>query len=229
MKSKVTRGPSILTPEFRLAFPALFEPRPAPGNENKLTYSAIMLFAKKNADGTDNDMKWLKDHYTKVALTQWPGLAVPKPQRDAKWAEKFPGCPRSLTLPIADGDSDNAAAWEGFAGNWYVRIARNEKVGAPVVVGPDGKVLTEPTRVYGGVWARAKIAAFTWSFQGKNGVSIGMEGVQVLRDDDAFGGGGNVLMRSAGMFEPVAAAAENPDNYTGADVSVESGDNDPSL
>lgn len=150
----------VITPEFRVSFPNVFEARAAfPGQKAK--FSITMLFPK------NSDFKGMKDLLKAAAIEEW--------------GDKIPA---NLKLPFRDGDVEKAGI-EGYAGMIFIAAASLQR---PGVVDAQKQPIIEPSEFYAGCYARASLNAFTWSNMGKHGVSFGLMNLQKLRDGEPFSG-----------------------------------------
>ena len=177
----------ILTPEFRVSFPAIFEPRAAqPGDKAK--YGVTMLFRvtetaeSKRLGEKVVDIAPLKDAVRLVAeqkfgtdRTKWPKLKLPfrsTAQEEDAAKKNQPGYDTGVIFAMASCPGTNARP-----GIVYSHA------------GPDGRPapLTIPSDFYGGCYARATINPYYWEYMGKQGISFGLQNVQKLRDGEPFG------------------------------------------
>ena len=151
----------IKTPAFTIVFPAIFTPRAsAEGQEPK--YSCIAVFPKSE------DLTALK-HLIKDAA-------------DARWNGKYP---KNLRNPMMDGDSDAKPEWgDVFKNAVYVRLSSKFK---PPVCNAARRELTDPESVYGGQKCVAIIHAYAYSNAGNNGVSLGLDALQVVAEGKRLG------------------------------------------
>jgi len=148
---------NINTPEFRLAFPSVFEPNKYGGKEKFLI---TMLFPK------EQDLTPLKQLLANCAKEAWG-------EDRSKWP--------ALQSPFNDGDTKE---WDGFAGHVFVKASSEYP---PGVVDARREDVINKTDVYGGCYARAQVNVFAWEFGGKHGLSFGLQNLQKLRDGDPFG------------------------------------------
>lgn len=154
----------VLTPEFRLSYPALFEMREYQG---KSSYSLTMVFAK----GAD--------------LTQLKAAA--KAALDAK----FPNGCKNPRSPFQNGN-DRVDEWgESFRDTTYVRAQSKYQ---PKVVDANRVEILDPDKVYPGCYCRALVAPYAYDNAGNRGVAFSLEAVQFLRDGERLGGGASVSM-----------------------------------
>ena len=165
MSTKVT------TTEFRVAYPAVFRPK-----HNDLSgkdeYSVVALFPK------GADLSKLK------AAAQ---AAVIK-----KFGEDKKKWPKSLKSPFRDqadrakeNDKGEEVLPQGYeAGAIYINMKSAQR---PGVVAQDMNEIIDESDFYGGCWARASINAYAYDIKGNRGVAFGLNNLQKLKDDDAFG------------------------------------------
>lgn len=149
--------PLILTPEFRVAFPAIFVPEAQEGKRPK--YSLTMLYPKAT------DLTPLRDLVKAAILSRWPDKA---------------SRPSGLKSPFNDGDAKD---WAGFHGHTFIRASSYQQ---PGLVDRQRQKVIDPERVYPGIWARAQLGAYTYDESGNRGVAFGLFNVQLLRDDEPF-------------------------------------------
>lgn len=222
MKSEQVK---IVTPEFRVAYPAVFEPK-APGNDPnaKKKYSVVMLFqvketAKSKADGAAVvSIQPLKDLVRAVLeekygadRTKWPAISTVPGGEVGK-----------ILLPFRDGaeKKDKAGFGDGII---FVNAGAPGTGMRPGIVhahaGPDGRPapLTVPSDFYGGCYARAKVNVYWWEYMGKIGVSLGLINIQKLRDGEPLGGGEDAAQSFDAIEPPTGgvAAAETQSSGIG--------------
>lgn len=166
----------ILTGEFRVSYPYVFQPRSAtPGAKPK--YSITMLFRTKPSQNAPHekvvDMAALQNAAMAAAIEKWG------PDR-AKW-------PKFTHNPFRSGTEPKYADREGY-GEGVVFIAASSDY-KPGVVDQNVKDIIDPNQFYPGCYARAKLQAYGWEYMGKAGVSFGLRHVQLVRDGEPLGGG----------------------------------------
>ena len=175
----MTIGDAVMTPEFRVSFPSVFEPNDYDGKES---FCLTMLFLKTT------DLKALYAAAEKVARQRW---------RD--------NVPQGLPNPFLDGD---AKQYDGYQGMIAVKAANYVYNGEthkakPNVVDQNVQPIISSADFYGGCWARATIIPKATGGPGtKYGprVSFGIRNIQKLRDDEPFGA---VRVAASEDFEPV--------------------------
>lgn len=162
---KKFRSKKIMTPEFRVSFPCLFEKRAVQVGQ-KATYSMCMLFPKT------------------TKLDELKALI-----REAAVAEFKLPLPAGLASPIHDGDVEKPGRSE-YAGHFYINAKAHSH--RPHLVdrqcNPIGPEIGNAEEFYGGCYARATVTAYPYSYMGKKGVGIGLENVQKLREGEPFSG-----------------------------------------
>lgn len=170
---------NIMTPEFILSFPSLFEPREYQG---KSSYQCTMVFPK----GTDI-----------TALKQ-----AAKECLDAK----FPNGCKNPNNPFGRGD-DKADEWgEIFEGAIYVRAQTQF---APKVVDQNRVEILDADKVYAGCRCRAIVAPYAYDKAGNRGVAFSLEAVQFLADGKRIGGGASIEMFNDGKVGSTSAAEDD--------------------
>ena len=188
MTAKYTPLPAketqIITPTFRISFPAIFEPK---YNElaEKNQYSIVMLFDKKN----QAELKPLKDMMIKVAN------------------HRFGTGAKGLKNPMKDGDTaknqaeefikDKNPAYEG-----HIVISSWSK-NKPGIVNAKNQIILDHDEVYGGCYCRAQLNCYAYEVKGNRGVAFGLMHVQKLKDGDPFG----ARTRVEDAFGPVEGEA----------------------
>jgi len=160
MKTKKFDGLKVMSPKFRMSFPDLLKPRSFEGKDP--TYSIAMLFPP------DADLKEMKRKATAAAKE--------------KWADKVP---KKLKTPFRDASELD---YDGYEEDWTL-VRASSKV-KPGLVDADLEDVIDPGEIYPGRWARAILVPFAYDTAGNKGVSFGLRGVQLLEDDEQFGGGG---------------------------------------
>jgi hypothetical protein len=178
---KKSKFESIVTPEFRVSYPALFTPALPMGetDEKKAKYGVTMLFAP----GTD--ISALKTLARNAAIAKWG-------PDNTKW----PVFKHSIFRSGGEiGKKDVPGYGPGVIFAQAKSSSYNKKTGqkmlAPGVVSPDCKIIIDPSEVYGGCYGKAKISAFAYSNQGNNGISFGLISFQKTKDGERFGNKSN--------------------------------------
>lgn len=166
VKQKInTEKQRVMTPEFRVSYPHLFEANAVGNSDPK--YSITMLFPKST------DLSEVKKALKEAKLNAYGSKE--------NW-------PDDLLSPVSDGDNPKHANRDGYKGHWVVK-ASTRQGNKPGVVDQSGKIpITNPADLYAGCYARAIIFANPWEYMGKRGVSFILDHVQKIRDGKPFGG-----------------------------------------
>ncbi|HSW00039.1 MAG TPA: DUF2815 family protein [Sedimentisphaerales bacterium] len=173
-------SPKIMTPEFRLSFPDLFQPKAFEGGEPK--YGCVMLFHKST------DLSKLKAAANAVALARWPD---PKTR------------PVNLRSPFRDGDTERPDT-DGYQDVIFVTAKSKTR---PGVVDANVVPITEDSGdIYAGCWCKATVTFYAYDKAGNRGVACSLQNVQKLRDDEGF----SSRSKPEDDFAPIGGAEEAP-------------------
>ena len=191
----------IVTPEFRVSFPALFKARKVNESDpdEKAKFSLQMLFQVKETEKSKKagravvSLKGVKDAVAKILLEHL----------GPEWAQKVKerkgdDSPR-YKLPFRDGNAAEKRDMDGYGEGieFFTASSKNMPGLVGPKAGPDGKPmpLENPEReFYGGCVGRALINPYWFTFKNKQGVvmsegiAIGLQHVQKIRDDEPFSG-----------------------------------------
>ena len=201
MTNTVTKSKfeSIVTPEFRVSYPALFTPQ-LPINETdekKAKYGITMLFAPgvditalKTLARNAGIAKWGPDQ------TKWPKFKHSVFRSGGEETKKdIPGYGPGVVFCSAKAGSFNRKT--------------GQKMMAPGVIGPDKKIIIDPSEIYGGCYGHAKINAFAYDNMGNCGISFGLLSFMKTRDGEPFGRKNNPSNDFDSIEAPAAAVAES--------------------
>lgn len=150
----------VLTPKFRVSFPAVFQAESFQGGDPK--FALTMLF-----DG-DADLSKLKAAAQAAVEEKWPD----KKKR-----------PANLRSPFRDGAEKPEL--DGYDGCTFVRATSKTK---PGLVDLNLQQIIDPAEFYAGCFARATIRAYAYDQAGNRGVAFALENIQKLGDGQAFSG-----------------------------------------
>jgi len=149
----------VVTPEFRVSFPAIFKPSEYNGKEK---FGVTMLFSNQT------DLSKLKKMCVEVAKEKW-GEKLPKP----------------LKMPFRDGNEKDLDKYPSFEDTIFCAA---QTLYQPGLVDEGLQPIIDESEFYAGCYARASVSAFAWEFQGKKGISLNLMNVQKLRNGDKLGG-----------------------------------------
>ena len=181
----------VITPEFRVSFPALFTPV-AFNETQKPKYKVNMLFPK----GTD------------LA----PMIALAKAAADAKWPDPATR-PKNLKNPFRDGDIEKPDT-EGYAGHTFVAATSGMK---PGVVDESLQPIIDENDMYAGCYAIASVTVYAYDKAGNRGVAFGLQNIKKMRDGDEFSG----RAKPEDEFEASAAASVDPVENAGSEATAD--------
>ena len=159
----------VTTPEARLSYPALFEPKGFQNSDADLRYQCELIF------DSDADMSKLKLACATALCDQFP---------DSNNRPK-------VKLPILSGDEVNQKRIsEGrepkpeIEGKWLIRARSKQK---PAVVDENVQPVIQPDKVYAGCRVYASVTAYWFDMGANRGLSFALNGIQFVRDDEPFG------------------------------------------
>lgn len=160
-----TKSTKVVTGEVRLSYVNLLEPRSYnDGQEPK--YSVMMLIPK-------SDRKTV----TRIKSAQDAAIADGVSRR---WGGKRPS---NLRLPMKDGDSGDFDGPE-YEGHYVLRASSKRK---PGLVDAALDPVVDEGRVYSGCYGRVSFDLYPYSVTGNNGISAGLDNVQITRDGEPLG------------------------------------------
>lgn len=182
----------VNTPEFRIAFPALFTPKKNDLN-GKDEYSCVALFKK------GEDLAKLK--------------AAAQEALEKKFGSDKNKWPKNLRSPFRDqgdrakeNDAGDMVLPQGYEdGAIYLNLRSQQR---PGVVDNQVQAILDSSEVYGGCWCIASINAYAYDMKGNRGVSFGLGNIQKIRDDEAFGN----RSKAEDDFAPVEGAGDAAGN-----------------
>lgn len=182
---KVTKEDKrTITPEFRVAFPHVFEAHSAfEGQE--LKFSLVMLFDK------NRDLTGLKG-IVGAALRE-------------RWGEDKAKHPKMLRLPFRNGD--DKPDLQGYENTIYCTATSKQPPG--VVNRDKSPMVADDNEFYAGCYARAEIMAFAYDTAGNKGVGLALQNVQKIRDGESFQG----RRKAQDVFDTIEDNSEKEENY----------------
>lgn len=189
-----SNGVTLITPEFRVAFPKVFKAERNELNGND-EFSLVALFPK------DADLAAMKAAIREAAVL--------------KFGDKLP---TNLRSPLRDGEEkrrEDGSIPAGYEDAFFVNMKCQKR---PGIVDASLQDIIDDAEFYGGCYARAQVHICGYDQKGNKGVGIYLNNIQKLRDGDAFGKG---RVSAAEAFEPVAGATASASKAaTGADIFV---------
>lgn len=157
----------VVTGLVRLSYVQIFSKRSfTEGTDAK--YSLCVLVPKK-------DTKTLKKIQAAMKSAAEEGIST-----------KFNGKkPSNLHMPLRDGDEERADEAPEYKGMYFFNCKSDRK---PGIVDKDCNEIMDPDEVYSGCWGRVSVNFYPYSVNGNKGVTVGLNNVQKLKDDQRLGG-----------------------------------------
>lgn len=177
----------IITPEFTASYPNLFTPRAAAeGAEPK--YSVTLVFP------ADADIEDLKHNAIQLMKERWGNQLAnaKKVTLDTQFGPALFLRAGKFSARLPWNDSAEVIEEKGYPEGSTIVNARSNSKPQVVSLIPDenGKpsVITDETKVYPGVIARASLSVFTYDTNGNRGAAFGLGNVQIVRDGERIDG-----------------------------------------
>lgn len=198
----------IKTPLFRVSFPQLWESKRY--KEGALKWSVTMLFPE------NTDLTPLKRACKEAIVNRWGA-------EKAKWPANLALIDLKTYLSVSGKDGwpfrpGGCKSYDGYADTVFAKATSNDdgEHQPPVVVYPDLTPMTEPRNLYAGCWAEAIVLAHAFDDgDGNRGISLLVQSVHKVRDDEPFGGG-----RGNPQEDYDAIGAVQPDILTEFDEDI---------
>lgn len=212
---------NYLTGPGRLSFPYLFKKKPnkaGPGQTGRETYQTAFLWAP------GMDIAALNNAVGEEAVKAFPGNHTPQ---GFVW--------HGLHTPWHD-QAEKTMQYQGYTpGAISFNTGSDFK---PRVVDPNMNDIIDEARVYPGVWAMLAVNVYPYGHNKavpRKGISIGLQSVVIIGDDQNIGGGGQVDPRqafagikldanvnvAAGFGVPIAGATGAPLPTGGAVMGID--------
>lgn len=157
-------GVAYITCPARLAFAALDKPKPPmSGSAGEPKFQTALVFP------VNADLSVLKSAAGKAA--------------SEKFGARLESLRARLKSPFRD-QGEKAEDYEGYeAGGLYINVSSQFK---PPVLDGSLQVITDYSKVYSGMWVRAKLTCYAFDKAGSVGVAFGLVSLQKLADDERF-------------------------------------------
>lgn len=196
MSEDKTLVSTIVTPEFVMAFPNLFEAKPFMRNgkpKGEPVFGMTMLFAAA-------DVQVLKDKAAEVARARWPGRAFGE-----------------LKFPFKDGNAEAAKAKANKKdGSFYEGkvVVKTSSKFQPQVVDENKNPILDKSKIYSGVYGFAELnfVAYDGVDGGKDGVKAYVNFVMKSRDGKRIAG-----KDAASVFAGIKGGKSDKDPTAGDD------------
>lgn len=173
----------LMSPNFRVAWPHVFDFDPFELESGKQKYTMEMLFEMDKIEKDEAQRKLFDD------LT-----AAIKGVVKEEWGDDIP---KNLHIPLKDGTE------RGYEGN--IKCCKVKSKEKPGIVDSDVKDIIDRNDFYAGCYARATINIFTYNYKNANmGVGIGLNHIQKISDGEPLTGG---RTKAANDFSAVSDTA----------------------
>lgn len=98
-----------------------------------------------------------------------------------KWAGKKP---RKIDTPLRDGDEKEPASPD-YENMMYINPKSSKR---PPIVDREKVPLVDDEEIYSGMWANVIVSFWPYAASRNNGIGVGLEAVQKVKDDERLGG-----------------------------------------
>ena len=170
----------------RFSYCNLFQPH-APRNDpnGDRKYSVTLLIPKSNITAFNAVCAAMEEAAAYATAAKWNNVRPP-----------------ILPNPLHDGDGtrqDGTPYGEECKGMWILTASCKENR-PPFVVDQQVQPIIDPRGIYSGCWGNASVNFFGYFAAGKKGIGCGLNGVQLVRQDEPLGGG---TVTAEQAFQPV--------------------------
>ena len=166
-------GLKVVTGEGRLSFVHVYEPY-AHDDKQDPKYSVRLLIPKVGGEATIKALEAAIKEAIEVGKKKlWQGEV-----------------PEELDLPIRDGDTPKIVKkYPEHAGHWYINASSDPSRKKPEVVDRGRFQILDPNDLYSGCYGRISVGLYPFRNSGNDGVGIGLNNVQKLREGERLAGG----------------------------------------
>lgn len=197
MSTRSDDNMTVLTCPVRLAFVSFKEPKKQEGSAKEARYSCAAIVP------ATADIEALK----LAQRTAW----------ETSPHAKVRGTPKSLAIKL-QSTMVNRKDGKPYAGFGAEGVCFNCETKELNDLFDQNAAKTAADLFYSGCWARLRIRASAYDFNGNWGVKFWLQSAQFIADDEKFATGGNV----ADGFEPLAPAGNGPARMPGGAPALES-------
>lgn len=175
IKPKKLSDTKINTGEARVSFPHLIAPWAGAPGQDA-KFSATLIF-----DPSDPTVAMLRELVKECARN--------------RWGAKMPAGMRS---PVSDG----VERYPETVGKVVVKTTARTR---PAVIDALKRPITDENELYGGMYGRAQVSAYSYDQSGNRGVALSLLALQKTRDGERFGG----EAADVGAFDELTPETEN--------------------
>jgi hypothetical protein len=182
-KGKYVSGPNLTSPEVRVSYAYVFEPRANGDDDEKKKCSITLMLDKTNPE----HKKFVEKYHQALKDT----MAKHWPDPRTRPRNKLIGDTYS---PIKDGDTTvnkNGIPLKEtdpyYEGHWLIRASNVKKPRVVRIINNKLHKIQDTEVVYGGCWCQVNINPYTFEIPKGSGVTNGLNGVLFTKDDEPFG------------------------------------------
>lgn len=201
MSSSIAQD-SRTSPVMRISYPQVFTPKAFQAGQTP-RYGVVILIDKKDKEQMAF-MRLLHADAAAVLAVKWPNPEtrprIPLTGHDKSVFKDGDTALNNQGIPVKERNPE-------YTGHYFVRAGSTQK---PIVVDRNRNEIRDPNEIYGGCYCKVNVNAYTFDQALNKGVTLGLNGIQKIRDGEAFGGGKPPLDE---MFEAEAGGAEDAANY----------------
>lgn len=204
----------IITPEFRVNFPSVFEPKTPKNKNGQVTgepkYMVTMMFPKADAA----QLGAIRQLCFNAAIQKY-GMRADG---------QGPNVPPAFQWPWKDGDTDKMRdgtlrkdSYPEVAGTYMMEAKSKFQ---PGIVDFQLQDIIDKGQFYSGCYARAQVHAYVYDNNGNVGCGLGLDNLQKTRDGERLAGGGMAASDAFGAFAGGSnnvSASEDAGSYGGGD------------
>lgn len=174
----------VVTPEFRVSYPAVFEPKQFKGQKDA-KYGVTMIFDKAI------DLSGLKKAVYCAKVEKWGPDKTKHPK---------------IKHPLfRDGDEEKGDV-AGYQDSIFCVAKSKEQ---PGLVNSRRQAIVSPKDFYAGCYARAEVIAYAYDNEFGKGVGLSLQNIQKLRDGDKLSG----KKDAEDVFDAVEDGSDDEENY----------------
>ena len=165
----------VITKEVRLSYVHLLRPRASDGDEDRSKYGAKVLIPK---DDRETMRKMREAQIEAIKLGEQGKFNGKKIKRNDKGIPVWGGAWDT----IHDGDESDV---EDNAGCWLLNVSSGTK---PGVVDRNLDPIMDSAELYSGCYARVSLNCYPYNYEGKIGITFGLNHIQKLQDGESLSG-----------------------------------------
>jgi hypothetical protein len=163
-EGEMSMATKLVTPVFRVSFPAVFEAKAFDGGPPKYSVSAV----------------WDPERFTAAEKRQWQAIVdLCDEVSMERFKKKMSALPANFKRAIRDGAEKAELAGYG-EGKLFANLSSKMR---PGVIGLDRAPILDADDFYPGCYARATVTAYSYDNKGK-GVALGLQNLMKVGEGD---------------------------------------------